>query len=276
MHWAAELAGQVNAKDIKKRLSSLRSYHVDLGFETEVFKNQQLDRVVRGIKRLVPESARRERTPITHEILVTLLSSLDPAMPKGRLLRAAFSLAFAAFLRSGELTYDAEDARNPDFPSWHITRASIQFDPDGRFMLLSLPASKTDPFRLGVTITIAHSPHDPHCAVKLMATYLQNTSPASPRCPLFVRLGGTPFTQVYLIQEVHRLALANGLAGNFTGHSFRRGAATWASRQGLGAEQIQKLGRWKSSAYQLYIESTEQDKLALSRLFVGTAGIPTL
>ena len=109
-----------------------------------------------------------------------------------------------------------------------------------------------------------------------MATYLQNTSPANPRCPLFVRLGGTPFTRVYLIQEVQRLALANGIAGNFTGHSFRRGAATWASRQGLGADQIQKLGRWKSAAYQLYIDTTEQDKLALSRRFVGMGSIPTL
>ena len=140
MHWAAELAGQANAKDIKKRLSSLRSYHVDLGFEIEVFKNPQLDRVVRGIKRLLPETARRERTPITYDIQVKLLGSLDPAMPKGRLLQATFSLAFAAFLRSGELTYEAEDARNPDFPSWNFTRGSIQFDPEGRFMLLLLPA----------------------------------------------------------------------------------------------------------------------------------------
>lgn len=276
MHWAAELAGQVQAKDIKKRLSSLRSYHVDLGFEIEVFRNPQLDRVVRGIKRLVPETVCRVRTPITREILDKLLASLDPTTPKGRLLQAAFSLAFAAFLRSGELTYEAEDMHNPDFPSWHVTRASVQFDPEGRFMLLLLPASKTDPFRLGVTITIAHSPHDPHCVVRLMAAYLQNTLTADRRGPLFVRVGGAPFTRAFLIQEVQRLALANGIAGNFTGHSFRHGAATWASRQGLGSDQIQKLGRWKSAAYQLYIDTNEQDKLALSRLFVGAAGIPSL
>ena len=229
--------------------------------------------MVRGIKRLRPDTARRERTPITHEILVKLLNSLDPVTPKGLLLQAAFTLAFVAFLRSGELTYEAEDMQNPDFPSWHITRASIQFNPEGRFMLLLLPASKTDPFRSVVTITIARSPLDPHCAVKLMARYLQNKAPADPRCPLFKRLGGAPFTRVFLIREVQRLALANGIVGNFTGHSFRRGAATWASRQGLGSDQIQKLGRWKSAAYQLYIDTTEQDKLALSRLFVGTAGI---
>ena len=143
-------------------------------------------------------------------------------------------------------------------------------------MLLLLPASKTDPFRLGVTITIARSPLDALCAVKLMASYLQNTTPANPCSPLFVRVGGAPFTTAFLIQEVQRLALANSIAGNFTGHSFRRGAATWACHQGLGADQIQKLGHWKSAVYQLYIDTMEQDKLALSRLFVGTAGIPVL
>ena len=186
--------------------------------------------------------ARREWTPITHDILVKLLSSLDPALPKGRLLRAAFSLAFAAFLPSGELTYEAEDARNPDFPLWKIMGARIQFDPDDRFMLLLLPASKTDPFRLGVTITIAHNPHNPLFPVKHMATYLQNTSLANPCCPLFVRLGGAPLTRVYHIQKVQWLALGNGITGNFTGHSFRRGAATWVSHLGLGADQIQTLG----------------------------------
>lgn len=109
MHWAAELAGQAKAKDIKKRLSSRRSYHVDLGFNIYVFRNQQLDWVIREFKRLLPDKDRRERTPITREILVTLLNSLDLGTLKGRLFRAAFALAFAVFLRSGELTYEAED-----------------------------------------------------------------------------------------------------------------------------------------------------------------------
>ena len=95
-----------------------------------------------------------------------------------------------------------------------------------------------------------------------------------PPCPLFIRVGGAPFTRFYLIQEVQRLALANGIAGKYTSHSFRRGAATWASRQGLGSEQIQKLGRWKSAAYQLYIDTTEQDKVGF-RVFCWLSWGPT-
>lgn len=141
-------------------------------------------------------------------------------------------------------------------------------------MFLLLPTSKTDPFRVGVTITIARNSQDPFCPVKLMARYLLRTAAASAHSPLFLREDGPPFTRLFLIQEVQQLALRVGIEGNFTGHFLRRGAATWASQQGLAADQIQKLGRCRSAAYQLYIDSTEQDKLALSRLFVGATGVP--
>jgi hypothetical protein len=72
------------------------------------------------------------------------------------------------------------------------------------------------------------------------------------------------------------LALENGIAGNFTQHSFRRGAATWAKLQILGSNHIQKLGWWKLSVYRLYIDTTEKDKLALAHQFISTIGIPGL
>ena len=139
--------------------------------------------------------------------------------------------------------------RNPDFPSWNISRASIQFNQEGYFILLPLRASKANPFRVGVTITIVRSPCDPLSAVKLRASYTEISTPANPRSPLFIIVEGAPFTRVYLFQEVQRLALANGIAGNFTGLALQRGAATRASGQGLSSEKIRKLGWWKSAAY---------------------------
>jgi len=107
-NWVVELAGRVKSKDIKKRVASLRSYHIDLGYDTRVFADEQLARVIRGVMRLYPDTTLpRERTPITREILVQLLSQLDLQTRRGALLAAAFTLAFAAFLRSGEFTYKA-------------------------------------------------------------------------------------------------------------------------------------------------------------------------
>ena len=40
---------------------------------------------------------------------------------------------------------------------------------------------------------------------------------------------------------------------HITPHSFRIGAATFAATQGYTAQQIQAMGRWKSSAFQRYV-----------------------
>ena len=221
-NWVVELAGWVKVKDIKKRIASLRSYHIDMGYDTRVFADEQLARVIRGVMRLYPDTTLpRERTPITREILVQLLSQLDLQTRRGALLAAVFTLAFAAFLRSGEFTYTEEDLRDESFADWFVTRASVRFDPEGKFMLLRLPASKTDPFRVGLTITVAHHPGDRFCPVRMMANYFWVCPPGSMCEPLFSWEGHIPFTREYLVQELQGIASAVGIQGNFTGHSFR-------------------------------------------------------
>ena len=116
----------MKAKDIKNRIASLHSYHVNMGYNTEVFANEQLARVVRGVMRLYPDTlSPREWTPITREILLQLLPQLNLRTKRGALLAAVFTLVFATFLRSGEFTYMEEDLRDESFADWFVTRASV-------------------------------------------------------------------------------------------------------------------------------------------------------
>ena len=47
-----------------------------------------------------------------------------------------------------------------------------------------------------------------------------------------------------------------GIMGSYSGHSFRRGAATTAKEAGLSESEIQLLGRWKSDSYGVQIVYT--------------------
>ncbi|GAA5965754.1 hypothetical protein JCM10213_004826, partial [Rhodosporidiobolus nylandii] len=42
-------------------------------------------------------------------------------------------------------------------------------------------------------------------------------------------------------------------AGSFTGHSLRSGGATWLAEQGVDFDTIRRCGRWRSSAFEIYI-----------------------
>ena len=53
-------------------------------------------------------------------------------------------------------------------------------------------------------------------------------------------------------------------AQSFRGHSFRRGAASWAFRCGVPGEIIHLYGDWSSDAYKLYLEFSLESELTLA------------
>ena len=57
-------------------------------------------------------------------------------------------------------------------------------------------------------------------------------------------------------------------ASSFTGHSFRRGGATWAFQAGVPGELIQICGDWASDAYTRYLEFSMKSKLDLASRFI--------
>lgn len=254
-------------KTIKAYITGVRSYHVDLGYtDLDVFHHPMLERILAGIRRLRGEPDRRERKPITRDLLLQIIKTLDTSTQRGATLHAAFCLAFAAFLRIGEFTYSDQDRQQLDFGRWHATRSSIVLEQDK--LQLSLPASKTDPFRQGVTLTIAAA-GDEACPVASLR-YLLERFPSLPSAPLFETALG--FNRQLVIEALRSTLLNLGHTGNYSGHSFRRGAATSARRAGLTEQEIQLLGRWRSDAYKLYIQAHPSYILNASRRQQGWKG----
>lgn len=213
-------------------------------------RNPTLNLVLRGLRRTVISSPSVRRLPITQLILTDLLKALNHSRHfvahDRRMLRAAFTLAFAAFLRGSEFTSSAQDFN----PSTHATKSDVSLAEGA--LSFYLKHSKTDQFFRGHRITL-QSTGSTTCPVASMRLYFQSCS-AQHSAPLFHFKNGPPLSMGTLRKILQKLLRNMGYqSGLFNTHSFRIGAATAAAEKGYSARKIKQLGRWKSRCFRDYI-----------------------
>ena len=143
---------------------------------------------------------------------------------------------------------------------------------DSRFnpttIWFTIKQSKTDSFRMGFNLCLGRT-ESVVCPVKAVLPYLatRGNTPGS----LFSSENGTPLTRVQFKTLLSATLKRAGLDDTkYNTHSFRIGAATSAKMAGITDLHIQKLGRWKSLAYQSYIRTPTQVLKQLSRQLVST------
>jgi hypothetical protein len=202
--------------------------------------------------------------PLLRKILESVATFSDIPSPDRDALCAAYALAFACFLRSGEVTWSSSSDS-----AALLTVGSVEWHPD--YAIITLPTSKTDPFRQGVQV-VAPRVGGPECPYTLLGRV---TSSRPPSAPLFSLQPSQPFTRVVFVSTLRRALLSLGLpADRYAGHSFRRGAATWAARNGVSNETIQLLGRWTSDCFRRYVDrsAAERRSITASSLFTVRDG----
>ncbi|CAB4014711.1 uncharacterized protein LOC110254160 [Paramuricea clavata] len=222
VQFSAYLAKTIKHTSIKNYLAAVRHFHIRNGFPLDCQKMSRLQLVLRGIKRSQGDE-QRVRLPITihhlklfHMMLaIPVTTHFDSIM-----VWAAITLAFFCFLRLGELTCNS--IFNSDS---HLMPEDVVFSNDlqpSTAMSIRIKESKTDPFRVGHTISIGGT-HTPLCPVLAMKEYLARRQPKSG--PLFVNSAGKPLTKQALTLETRKLLSQAGFnASNFAGHSYRIGA----------------------------------------------------
>lgn len=227
MEWIASLGGKVQPKTIKSYLCHVRSLHVDSDVPFLACESPMVQRLIRGIKRYHGERDRNPKLPITAPILLRILDHLVDTTTEPVMLRGAFTSAFAGFLRCGEFTLKAGERFDPAI---HLTKSSVKFFPDidnATYVEITLPASKTDPFRKGVCIILAAAPGRASCPVDALRAIFRADPGAARDSPLFCRPGtGEPLRRKFFIDALQSTLRASGFDARFySGHSFRRGAA---------------------------------------------------
>ena len=138
------------------------------------------ENVLRGILRYQGK-ARMLYQPVTPGVLLDIQPVLRSWLGEHdySMVWAAFTLAFFAFLRCGEFTYQGTSKFRPQFD---LSTDCVSFYPSLvclQQMSVFLKASKTDYFRTGHSLVIACSP-SPVCAVSAMRDYFLAAHPQGP------------------------------------------------------------------------------------------------
>ena len=253
-------------QSIKCYLSAIRYGQIAAGFSDSfrVLDLSKLEYVLKGVKRqqAVQGIKPLKRLPITPAILSKLRVLWLPtaAQPDydSVMLWAACCLGFFAFLRCAEFTCPSLRAYDPGA---HLSLSDIALDShiNPSTLKLTIKASKTDPFRQGVSIFLA-STELPLCPVSSMISYLAIRGPQLG--PLFLWKDASTLSRESLVDALKSALTRCGFdTSDYNGHSFRIGAATTAAARGIADSTIKMLSRWQSSAYSLYIK-TPRHKLA--------------
>ena len=196
-----------------------------------------LQYVLKGNARSQPGSTRR-RLLITPAIMQQLLTACPIAFPiefEAELLWAACCIAYFEFLRSGEFTVPDATA----IPAICAADVATDLHTSPSFMKIRLRKAKTDQLGNGVDIFLGTT-GTPLCPVKAVLRYLAV-------CPktggaLLVHADGSPLLRDQFVKMVKKcLRTANIDDSDYSGHSFRIGAATAAAAAGVPAHFIKML-----------------------------------
>ena len=177
-------------------------------------------------------------------------------------------MCFFGFLRTGEVVTPSDSSFDS---STNLAYGDVCVDNvvAPRYLEVKIKASKTDPFRRGVSVYIGVAAGD-LCPVAAILDYMVRRGPAAG--PFFLSQNGKFLTRDRFVTAMREaLTLAGFDPTLYAGHSFRIGAATTAAQRGLPDSLIKTLGRWQSSAYTVYIRTPRDTLCAVARLLAHSS-----
>ena len=258
--YAAKLASQT----VKSYLSAVRHTQIALGMgDPRVASMPQLEYVTKGYRKSLSKKP-VTRLPITPVILRQLRLVWEglPMRFDAVMLWAAACMCYFGFLRSGEVVVPSDSGFEAEA---HLAHGDVLVNDVAhpKFLEVRLKASKTDPFRLGVSVFLGHTESD-LCPVAAVLAYMvvRGVSPG----PFFRFADGRFLTRSRFVQAIWLALSAVGVnSACYSGHSFRIGAATTAAFHGVPDVLIKTMGRWESSAYTLYVRTPREQLCAVAQ-----------
>ena len=262
--FALFLSRTLTPPSVRNYLHGVKTLHLFLDLPTSPFEAFQLSLVLKGLSKSHPHTP-LQPLPITPSLLFDIHSRLDLSSPLHVTLWCAFLLSFFLFARKSNMV--PPSFKNFDL-SKHLARRDISLCAAGLSVHLKWSKTNQSGSRL-VQIPVVSIPGSPLCPLAAFTTMVR-VVPALPEAPAFSlprpsKRSPKCLTHLSFVSHLrHLISLTGRDPTGYTGHSFRRGGATFAFQAGVPGELIQLQGDWRSDAYLRYLDFSLDSKLKVS------------
>ena len=257
---------------IKNIFSSIKFLHRALN-EPFPEDDWQVESTLKAIKRELSGAA-HQTLPITPDILMKMYLFIDIAKPKGLANWACFLTSFYCLLRKSSAVPTSLAKFDP---VKGLSRLKVSFPTSRNICMVLLTHSKTDQFgNRNMIVPMVTNPIQALCPVFHMKALFTRFSLNENHPAFSYQDNNTVKCITYdgFTKELRRLLNAAGYKANsYSGHSFRRGAATYLYSLGADPLLIQASGDWKTDCFHRYVflsldqRLQAQEKMAHKTLF---------
>ena len=244
-------SSSISPSTIRVYLAGIRAWLITNGIQVPLIYTQRVKWALLSLdsKAPIPLRVRPFTIDMFRKVLGNILYSYDNVH-----LFSAMLLGYFGCLRAAE--YCPSSGGPPPLLPSHCRFV----DSDSPYFLIDIQSSKTAV--KGFTLVVGCS-HSFICAVCWLRRCL-SIRVLPPHLPLFSFRSGAPITRAALSSFMKDVLVRSGLdPSNISPHSLWGGSTTDAAGLGLPDSAIQRLGRWRSSAFRAYIRPSHS-QLALS------------
>ena len=241
---------------LKHLLSSVRFLHLALGLKFPE-NNFQIDTTMQGLKRKLARVP-FQVLPITPRVLRDMYKFLDMRKTGDLALWCSFLISFYGLLRKSNAVPEKSDYD----PTKVLVRRSLSVDLSTNMIFMYIGFSKTNQFGARDLVVPIPGNSDPILDPVRHLHALFSRVPAQDDAPAF-SFGPKSFIRYSTFtSRLKSLLTKSGYnAALFSGHSFRRGGATFLHSCGGTALMVQASGDWSSQCFTRYLYLSFAERL---------------
>ena len=264
-YFAELMALTVSFGHIKNILSSVKYLHAAYNLTYPV-NDFGLDATPQGLKRKLARTP-FQVLPITPDILRKIHSHLDLENKSDLALWCSFLLAFFCLFRKKNVCPESSEPSNEKT----LRRKHIEVDLETNIVHIYCNFSKTNQFGSSDLVIPVPGNADPKLDLVHHLSTLFALVDAEPDQPAFTYGTGKFVHYKLFTQRLKSLLSSCGLDPSlYSGHSFRRGGASFLYQVGGSILQIMSSGDWSSNCFTRYLFLTEDERME-AQLLMSTA-----